>query len=151
MGNCLSALGHPERTRQRRSLGNVFDRKAPDSLRAPVENMVEKQPDRLGEHLRVGPADFTSPVSEELPVATLGRWLRLPSADDDLIRTLTRNEVWAKELLPTKRHLAAGRHLAGRRRRTGAAAPGEPSGLPGGAGRPCRARSLGRTAHGDLS
>lgn len=106
MAGTLPSLNPPVHPRQRRSLGRLFDRETLNSLRRPVEDMVDAALDRLEDHLRDGEADIVRLVSEELPIATVGHWLRLPRADYELIRSLTHDQVFSEELLPSKSQLA---------------------------------------------
>jgi cytochrome P450 len=46
-------------------------------------------------------------VAEELPIATVGHWLRLPSVDLPRLRTLIHRQTAAQELLPSPGELAA--------------------------------------------
>ncbi|MFR9672919.1 cytochrome P450 [Streptomyces sp. TR06-5] len=107
LSRTLSGLNPPEHPRQRRALGNIFDRNTLAGLRGPVAKTVETLLDRLEEQLDAeGEADFVSLVSEELPVAALGHWMGIPEADQPLVRRLTHEHVYAGELLPTKSQLA---------------------------------------------
>ncbi len=106
LSRTLSGLNPPEHPRQRRALGNIFDRSTLSALQKPVEATVARVLDRLAEHLREGEADFVSLVSEVLPVAALGHWMGIPEADQPLVRRLTHDHVHAGELLPTKSRLA---------------------------------------------
>ena len=105
MSHTLAGLNPPDHTRQRRSLGNVFDRGTIESLRPSVEATVERLLDRLAGRLEEGEADIVELVSEELPVATLGHWLDVPPEDYALLRDLTHSQVHAQELLPAKSQL----------------------------------------------
>ncbi|MFJ6558236.1 cytochrome P450, partial [Streptomyces luteogriseus] len=60
----------------------------------------------LHERLHAGEADFAALVSEELPIATVGDWLGLPSADWRRLRELTHEQVFTQELLPNVSQLA---------------------------------------------
>ncbi|WP_236573440.1 cytochrome P450 [Streptomyces sp. GS7] len=106
MASTLPGLNPPHHTRVRRSFGRMF---APGSL-APIQNTVESATeellDRLEERLRDGEADFGALVSEELPVVTIGEWLGLPTGDFSLLRSLTHDQVFAQELLPSASQLA---------------------------------------------
>ncbi|MFI6401153.1 cytochrome P450 [Streptomyces sp. NPDC050548] len=101
----LLALNPPEHTRVRRSFG-TFDRASVEEICRPVGQIIERLLDTLHERLRSGEADFTALVSEELPVATIGGWLGLPSADWPRLRTLTHEQVFSQELLPNASQLA---------------------------------------------
>ncbi|MYS21313.1 MULTISPECIES: cytochrome P450 [unclassified Streptomyces] len=107
MSRTLAGLNPPDHTRVRRSVGNMFDRAALQTLRASVTDITGNLVDRLGSHLRDGEADFHSLVSEELPVLVIGRWLGLPSADYPYLRDLTHDQVFAQELLPSASQLAS--------------------------------------------
>ncbi|MET7936577.1 cytochrome P450 [Streptomyces sp. NPDC005322] len=99
-------MNPPHHTRQRRSLGNIFDRATLNALHAPVARMADELLDRLAERLRTaGEADFATVVGEELPVATIGHWLKLPRADHELLRSLTHGQAYAQELLPSASQL----------------------------------------------
>nr|WP_065960610.1 cytochrome P450 [Streptomyces sparsogenes] len=107
LSKTLQGLNPPVHTRQRRSLGNVFDRNTLTNLQPFVERTVEKLLDRLSEHMRsAGEADFATLVGEELPVATISHWLNLPPADHALLRDLTHGQAYAQELLPSASQLA---------------------------------------------
>ncbi|MFI8193435.1 cytochrome P450 [Streptomyces sp. NPDC085946] len=101
----LPALNPPEHTRVRRSAG-TFDRTTIDQIGHRVSHVVDRLLDRLQERLRTGEADFAALVSEELPVATIGDWLGLPSADWPRLRELTHDQVFTQELLPNASQLA---------------------------------------------
>ncbi|MGX9883610.1 cytochrome P450 [Streptomyces sp. NPDC002276] len=93
------ALNPPEHTRVRRSFG-TFDRASVEDIGRPVGHIVDRPLDTLHERLGSGEADFAALVSEELPVATIGGRLGLPSADWPRLRTLTHEQVFSQELLP---------------------------------------------------
>ncbi|MEU9974619.1 cytochrome P450 [Streptomyces sp. NPDC051014] len=101
----LPALNPPEHTRVRRSAGS-FDRSTVDRIGRRVDQVVERLLDTLHERLREGEADFGALVSDELPVATIGDWLGLPSADWPRLRELTHDQVFTQELLPNASQLA---------------------------------------------
>ncbi|GAA3311449.1 cytochrome P450 [Streptomyces cinereospinus] len=101
----LPALNPPEHTRVRRSAGS-FDRTTIDRIGLRVSDVVDRLLDTLHERLRAGEADFAELVSEELPVATVGDWLGLPSADWPRLRELTHEQVFTQELLPHASQLA---------------------------------------------
>ncbi|MFG3659699.1 cytochrome P450 [Streptomyces sp. NPDC047706] len=100
----LPALNPPEHTRVRRSAGN-FDRHTIDRIGRRVSGFVDRFLDTVHERLRAGEADFAALVCEELPVATVGDWLALPSADWPLLRELTHDQVFTQELLPSASQL----------------------------------------------
>ncbi len=107
MSRTLSRLNAPEHTRQRRSLGSLFDRNTLRDMAPEIEADVAGLLDRLAERIRTdGEADFASVVSEQLPIGTIGRWLGIAPADYPHILTMTHNQVHAQELLPTKSQLA---------------------------------------------
>ncbi|TXC96575.1 cytochrome P450 [Streptomyces sp. ISID311] len=106
MASTLPGLNPPHHTRARRSVGNMFDRKSLDGIKNSVERSTEELLDRLAESLKDGEADFSALVSEELPVMTIGEWLGLPTADYPLLRSLTHDQVFAQELLPSASQLA---------------------------------------------
>ncbi|MDT0548791.1 cytochrome P450 [Streptomyces sp. NPDC021354] len=107
LSKTLQGLNPPHHTRQRRSLGNVFDRNTLTGLQPFVAQAVEDLLDRLSGQLRTnGEADFSALVGEDLPVATIGHWLKLPQADHALLRELTHGQAYAQELLPSASQLA---------------------------------------------
>ncbi|MEU9453625.1 cytochrome P450 [Streptomyces sp. NPDC048277] len=101
----LPALNPPEHTRVRRSAGN-FGRSTIEQLSGRVSEVADRLVDTLHDRLRAGEADFIDLVSEELPVATIGDWLGLPSADWPRLRELTHEQVFTQELLPNAAQLA---------------------------------------------
>ncbi|WP_432119513.1 cytochrome P450 [Streptomyces sp. bgisy032] len=101
----LPALNPPEHTRVRRSAGG-FDRGSIDRIGRRVTGIVDRLLADLRERLSAGEADFAEVVSEELPVATIGDWLGLPSADWPRLRELTHEQVFTQELLPNASQLA---------------------------------------------
>ncbi|MFF7446533.1 MULTISPECIES: cytochrome P450 [unclassified Streptomyces] len=101
----LPALNPPEHTRVRRSAGN-FDRSAIERIGLRASQVVDRLLDTVEEHLHAGEADFAALVGEELPVATIGDWLGLPSADWPRLRELTHDQVFTQELLPSASQLA---------------------------------------------
>ncbi|MEG8277225.1 cytochrome P450 [Streptomyces sp. AHA2] len=101
----LPALNPPEHTRVRRSAG-TFDRGTIDRIGSRVTRIVDRLLGNLYERIQAGEADFAALVSEELPVATIGDWLGLPSADWARLRELTHEQVFTQELLPNASQLA---------------------------------------------
>jgi len=101
----MPALNPPEHTRVRRSAGS-FDRSTIEQIGRRVSQVVDRLLDTLHERLHAGEADFSALVSEELPVATIGDWLGLPSADWPRLRELTHDQVFTQELLPNASQLA---------------------------------------------
>ncbi|MER6204657.1 cytochrome P450 [Streptomyces sp. NPDC001642] len=101
----MPALNPPEHTRVRRSAG-TFDRSTVEQIGRRVNDIVDRLLDTLHERLRAGEADFAELVSEELPVATIGDWLGIPSADWPRLRELTHEQVFTQELLPNASQLA---------------------------------------------
>lgn len=101
----LLALNPPEHTRVHRSFG-TFDRAGVEEIGRRVGHIIDGLLDTLHERLRSGEADFVALVSEELPVATIGGWLGIPSADRPRLRTLTHEQVFSQELLPNAGQLA---------------------------------------------
>ena len=101
----MPALNPPEHTRVRRSAGS-FDRTTIEQIGRRVSHVVDGLLDTLHERLRDGAADFAALVGEELPVATIGDWLGLPSADWSRLRELTHDQVFTQELLPNASQLA---------------------------------------------
>ncbi|GFE20354.1 cytochrome P450 [Streptomyces nigrescens] len=106
MASTLPGLNPPHHTRARRSMGSMFNRNSMEDIKNSVERNTEELLDRLAERLKDGEADFSSLVSEELPVLTIGEWLGLPTADYELLRSLTHDQVFAQELLPSASQLA---------------------------------------------
>ncbi|MFF2810804.1 cytochrome P450 [Streptomyces sp. NPDC058000] len=106
MGRTLPALNPPHHTRVRRSLGNLFDRKCVTGITSAIETHAERLLDRLADELRGGSADFSTLVSEELPMCSIGEWLQLPVADHGLLRSLAHDQVFTQELLPSASQLA---------------------------------------------
>ncbi|MFF4792707.1 MULTISPECIES: cytochrome P450 [unclassified Streptomyces] len=105
MSRTLPALNPPEHTWVRRSAG-MFDRTSLEEIRGTVGLITGRLMDSLAVQLRDGEADFNALVSEELPVATIGHWLGLPSADFPRLRELTHDQVFTQELLPSSSQLA---------------------------------------------
>ncbi|MFI9604684.1 cytochrome P450 [Streptomyces sp. NPDC052043] len=105
MSRTLPALNPPEHTWVRRSAG-MFDRTSLEQIRGTVSRITGRLMDSLADQLREGEADFNALVSEELPVATIGHWLGLPSADFPRLRELTHDQVFTQELLPSASQLA---------------------------------------------
>ncbi|MFJ3894317.1 cytochrome P450 [Streptomyces sp. NPDC090083] len=101
----MPALNPPEHTRVRRSAG-TFDRSTVEQIGRRVNDIVDRLLDTLHERLHAGEADFAELVSEELPVATIGDWLGIPSADWPRLRELTHDQVFTQELLPNASQLA---------------------------------------------
>ncbi len=105
MAHTLPALNPPEHTRARRAAGS-FDRGSIQEMTKNVTTTTSRLLDTLADQLRDGEADFNTLVSEELPVAVIGGWLGLPSADWPRLRELTHDQVFAQELLPSASQLA---------------------------------------------
>ncbi|MFB7630887.1 cytochrome P450 [Streptomyces sp. NPDC056149] len=84
----------------------MFDRKCVGSITHSIEVHAERLLDQLAEKLRDGPVDFSSLVSEELPMCSIGEWLQLPSSDYPLLLALAHDQVFTQELLPTSSQLA---------------------------------------------
>lgn len=101
----LPALNPPEHTRVRRAAG-TFDRGTIEQIGSRVSRVVDGLLDSLMDRLHTGEADFAALVSEELPIATIGDWLGLPSADWSRLRELTHDQVFTQELLPSASQLA---------------------------------------------
>ncbi|MEU2357704.1 cytochrome P450 [Streptomyces misionensis] len=99
-------LNPPHHTRTRRSLGRIFDRNFPESLRPTIESAVEESLDRFFSELQQGPADFCAFVSEEIPVITFGEWMHIPRVDFGILRSLTHDQVHTQELFPSRSQLA---------------------------------------------
>ncbi|TWV44471.1 cytochrome P450 [Streptomyces misionensis] len=105
MSRTLPALNPPEHTWVRRSAG-MFDRGSLDAMRGITERFTTRLLDNLAERLHDGEADFNALVAEELPVAVIGHWLGLPTADHPRLRELTHDQVFTQELLPSASQLA---------------------------------------------
>ncbi|MDX2597931.1 MULTISPECIES: cytochrome P450 [Streptomyces] len=105
MSRTLPALNPPDHTWVRRSAG-MFDRASLEDLRGTVGRLTGRLLDTLAARLDEGEADFNALVSEELPVATVGHWLGLPTADFARLRELTHDQVFTQELLPSASQLA---------------------------------------------
>ncbi|MFD9096770.1 cytochrome P450 [Streptomyces collinus] len=105
MSRTLPALNPPDHTWVRRSAG-MFDRASLEDLRGAVGRITGRLLDTLAARLDEGEADFNALVSEELPVATIGHWLGLPTADFARLRDLTHDQVFTQELLPSASQLA---------------------------------------------
>lgn len=105
MSRTLPALNAPDHTRVRRSAG-MFDRGSLEQLRGTVSRITGRLLDFLAERLHEGEADFNALVGEELPVAVIGHWLGLPTADFARLRELTHDQVFTQELLPSASQLA---------------------------------------------
>ncbi|WP_413756978.1 cytochrome P450 [Streptomyces sp. MMBL 11-3] len=107
IASTMPALNPPEHTRVRRAAGG-FDRTAIQRMGRTVGELTDGLLDSLAARLRDGEAetDFAALVSEELPIATIGAWLSLPSADWPRLRELTHEQVFTQELLPSASQLA---------------------------------------------
>ncbi|MDQ1050919.1 cytochrome P450 [Streptomyces sp. V4I2] len=105
IGSTMPALNPPQHTRVRRAAG-TFDRGTIERIGRTVRRVTDGLLDSLADHLHAGEADFAALVSEELPVATIGDWLGLPSADWPRLRELTHDQVFTQELLPSASQLA---------------------------------------------
>ncbi|MFE6157622.1 cytochrome P450 [Streptomyces sp. NPDC056486] len=105
MSNTLPGLNSPHHTRVRRAAGG-FDRTTIQDIGQTLDKVVGRLLDALVEQLRHDEADFAALVSEELPVAAIGHWLGLPAADWPRLRTLTHEQVFTQELLPSATQLA---------------------------------------------
>ncbi|MFJ5222241.1 cytochrome P450 [Streptomyces sp. NPDC088400] len=102
----LPMLNPPHHTKMRQSLGNPFDRKSLGSIKRSIGESVDQLLDGLAEELRQGEADFSSLISEQLPVISIGRWLGLPSSDYRLLNSLVNDQVLTQELFPSPSQLA---------------------------------------------
>ncbi|MFE9687478.1 cytochrome P450 [Streptomyces sp. NPDC006285] len=107
ISNTMPALNPPEHTSVRRAAGG-FDRTTIQRMGETVRELTDGLLDTVADRLRDGEdeADFAALVSEELPVATIGAWLSLPSADWPQLRELTHEQVYTQELLPSSSQLA---------------------------------------------
>ncbi|WP_435813858.1 cytochrome P450 [Streptomyces tauricus] len=107
IGSTMPALNPPEHTRVRRAAGG-FDRTAIQQMGRTVSRLTDGFLDTVAERLMGGEehTDFAALVSEELPIATIGAWLSLPSADWPRLRELTHEQVFTQELLPSASQLA---------------------------------------------
>ncbi|MDQ8704919.1 cytochrome P450 [Streptomyces sp. LHD-70] len=103
----IMLLNAPEHTRQRRVLGNTFDRGTIDQLGAVVGGLVDGVLDELEVRMKEdGEADYADIVGDGLPVAAVGRWLGVPAADYRNLRDWTHGQAWSQELFPTPAQLA---------------------------------------------
>ncbi|WP_371793467.1 cytochrome P450 [Streptomyces sp. NBC_01471] len=105
MGETLPMLNPPDHTRMRNSAKRVLDRKSLEIISNSVDRNTDLLLDRLTEELRDGEVDFCRLVGEELPVAVIGEWLRLPPDDYPLMRELTHDQVFTQELFPSPSQL----------------------------------------------
>ncbi|MFJ1967404.1 cytochrome P450 [Streptomyces sp. NPDC087903] len=105
MSNTLPALNPPDHTRIRRAAG-TFGRPALQRIGRTISRTTDQLLSGLAEQLHAGEADFAALVSEELPVAAIGDWLALPTADRSRLRRLTHDQVFTQELLPSASQLA---------------------------------------------
>ncbi|MGW1047106.1 cytochrome P450 [Streptomyces sp. NPDC002547] len=106
MSHALSRLNAPTHTCQRRSLGNLFDRRTLEQIQPDINNHVRQLLDTLEKRLNAyGEADLVSTVSEQLPIRTVGKWLKIPDEHYAHILDFTHRQVFAQELLPTKSEL----------------------------------------------
>lgn len=102
----IMLLNPPEHTRQRRVLGNTFDRSTLTRLSSVVGELVDDVLDELELRMRQdGEADYAEIVGDGLPVAAVGRWLGVPKADYPLLREWTHGQAWSQELFPTPAQL----------------------------------------------
>ncbi|WP_432742312.1 cytochrome P450 [Streptomyces sp. JH002] len=107
LGSVLQGLNPPDHTKNRRSIGNIFDRHTLEKLRGRLESTAEELLDNLSARIQEeGEADFSVLVSEEFTIAAMGHWLGIPRADYDLVRSLSHAHIYAQELLPTPSQLA---------------------------------------------
>ncbi|MEU9605902.1 cytochrome P450 [Streptomyces sp. NPDC048057] len=105
MSKTLPCLNPPDHTRVRRSAGS-FDRATIERLGRAVGRVTDLLLDSVAEQVQDGEADFVDLVCEQLPVATIGSWLELPTADLPRLRELTHDQVFTQELLPSASQLA---------------------------------------------
>ncbi|MGW4603581.1 cytochrome P450 [Streptomyces sp. NPDC004532] len=106
MSHALSRLNAPTHTCQRRSLGNLFDRRTLEEMQPDIDDHVRQLLDALEEHLDTsGETDLVTTVSEQLPIRTVGHWLKIPDEHYGHILDFTHRQVFAQELLPTKSEL----------------------------------------------
>ncbi|MGW3562954.1 cytochrome P450 [Streptomyces sp. NPDC000941] len=105
MGLTLPMLNPPSHTVVRKSLGNPFDGPSLENFRSSVKAAVTRLLDRFVEKVQQGPADFSSLVSEELPVITIGEWMGLPADDFHLLRSWTHDQANTQELFPSPSQL----------------------------------------------
>jgi cytochrome P450 len=105
MSNTLPALNPPDHTRIRRAAG-TFGRTTLQRVGRTISRTTDQLLLSLSEQLHHGEAEFVSAVCEELPVAAIGDWLALPTADRPRLRELTHDQVFTQELLPTASQLA---------------------------------------------
>ncbi|AXG81042.1 cytochrome P450 [Streptomyces paludis] len=102
----LPMLNPPLHTRVRRSAGSMFDRRTLVEVKESISRNIEDVLDRFEKELLDGPADFNSVVADQLPVMSIGQWLKLPAADYSLLRSLTNDQTLSQEFFPTPSQLA---------------------------------------------
>lgn len=103
----LPMLNPPYHTKMRQSAGNPFDRKSLGKIKRSIDESVDQLLDGLAEELRQEEeADFSSLISEQLPVLSIGRWLGLPSSDYPLLNSLVNDQVLTQELFPSPSQLS---------------------------------------------
>ncbi|MFG2793456.1 cytochrome P450 [Streptomyces sp. NPDC048419] len=105
MSNTLPALNPPDHTLVRRMAG-TFGGAALKRVRRTIIRATDQLLTSLADQLHHGEADFVAAVSDELPVAAIGDWLALPTADRSRLVKLTHDQVFTQELLPTASQLA---------------------------------------------
>lgn len=106
MSRTLSRLNAPAHTCQRRALGNLFDRETLAAMTPAITAHVTDLLDDLAAALAGGGvADVVPLVADRLPIRTVGGWLGLPDEDHAHILDFTHRQVYAQELLPSKKEL----------------------------------------------
>ncbi|MFI1408889.1 cytochrome P450 [Streptomyces sp. NPDC020707] len=106
MAETLPLLNPPQHARIRRVLGTPFSPAMMAETRPRIDNIVRRLLTDFDGHLRERPADFVTLVSEELPIITIGEWMRIPPSDYVLLRDLTHDQVHSQEVFPTRSDLA---------------------------------------------
>ncbi|MDI3385469.1 cytochrome P450 [Streptomyces sp. B-S-A8] len=107
LSQMMMLLNAPEHTRQRRVLGNTFDRATLERLTPVIEGLVDSVLDELELRMKEdGSADYAEIVGDGLPVAAVGHWLGVPAADFADLCVWTHGQSWAQELFPTASQMA---------------------------------------------
>ncbi|MGQ4514295.1 cytochrome P450 [Streptomyces sp. DW26H14] len=105
MGQLLPMLNPPQHTQVRRSVTPLFSRATLQDIGRPVEQMAEALVERFIERMRDGGADYVPLVSDELPIQTIGTWLRIPPRDFHYLLHLTHEQACTQELFPSPSEL----------------------------------------------
>lgn len=106
MAQMISLLNPPHHSHMRRAVGDAFHRTSLSKLSNVIKDLVAGLLDDFMDRLHDEPSDFVTLVSEKLPIMTIGRWMGIPSADYEFLRTATHDQVYTQELFPTSTELA---------------------------------------------